>query len=284
MIAAERDFGKIDPKFPLIDRFNKTVAYVLANNREFILDASEKYGSPGLTPYSLLNTYALIIDKKEGKLLQINSHNEAFKTKINITAALDKTGKLSGTTEIVSDDYAKQLQTEKLKNDKRKFVAEKLEQPYEGLKIDSFAFDLPANDSDPLVQHFTFTDVLNENGGFVLLNYNLFTDLSKNPFNTTERFTNVNFGFPYDVTLEETIELPANAKADDLPRNKMLQTEEKDILISRQISKEGNRIKIKIDMTQTVTLVSYNSYPELKEFYKQMIDMLNEAIVIKLEK
>jgi hypothetical protein len=145
-------------------------------------------------------------------------------------------------------------------------------------------FDLPANDSADLIQQFAFTDALNENGGFVLLNYNLFTGLSKNPFKATERFTNINFGFPYNVAVEETIELPDRAKTDDLPRNRTLQMAGNDISISREISREGNRIKIKLELVQTVTLISYNAYSQLKDFYKQMIDMLNEPIVIKLDK
>jgi len=116
------------------------------------------------------------------------------------------------------------------------------------------------------------------------LNYNLFTGLSKNPFTTDERFTNVNFGYPYRVSVEETIELPGGSKTDDLPKNMILQTPDKNIIISRNIVKTGNILQVQLDFLQLVTLVPADLYPGLKEFYRKMTDMLSQDIVIKVVK
>ena len=37
VLAAERDFGKIDTTYPYIERFNKTVAFAIADGRQYIL-------------------------------------------------------------------------------------------------------------------------------------------------------------------------------------------------------------------------------------------------------
>ncbi len=119
LLVAERDYGKVDPKLPFVDRFNKTVAYVTADGRTFILDATQKFCPAGLTPYPLLNTYALIINKKTTGLIPVKTGNEVFSSTAVINATLDKTGLLTGKSVIKTDEYAKQLQSEQIsKNEK----------------------------------------------------------------------------------------------------------------------------------------------------------------------
>jgi hypothetical protein len=283
MLAAERSYGKVNQTYPLIDDFNKTVAFVIADGKTYILDASQKYLPAGLTPYQLLNTYGLIIDRKQGKIIEINSTTEAFKSNVSFSASLDKSGKLSGQADIKSYEYARQLQMESILENMKNYVADHIQKPHEGLIIEDFSFERPAANKDALSQRVKFSTQFSESGGFILLNYNLFTGLSKNPFTANERFTNVNFGYPYKISVEGTIELPANAKVDNLPPTRTLVTPEKEIIIRREIKKEGNTIKVKIEFNQTLTLVPNTEYNELKEFYRQMVEFINEPVVVKLQ-
>jgi hypothetical protein len=268
----------------LIDRFNKTVAYVVADGNTYIMDATQKYCPFGLIPYSILNTYALLISRKNDKLLQIGNNNTAYDDNVIIKMKLDENGNISGTAELNSINYAKEYYAEKIKRDEKKFIEKYIEEPYQGLKLDSFSYDNIDSDTGNLIQHIKFNNQVNESGGFLLMNYNLFTGLSKNLFTTDERFTNVNFGYPYRVSVEETIELPAGSKTDDLPKNIILQTPDKEIIISRKITRTGNILQVKLEFLQLVTLVQADLYPGLKEFYRKMTDMLNQDIVIKVGK
>jgi hypothetical protein len=267
-----------------VDRFNKTVALVTEDGKQLILDATQKYCPATITPYPLLNTQALLVDKKTNKLTAITSTDEAYKSSIKINSSVDKDGLLTGSCIISSADYAKESGIKKIKESKNSFVVSEYEKSDQGLKVDSFFYDYPADDKAPLVQRFNFRNQIDETGGFILLNYNLFTGLVKNPFTSDVRFTNINFGYPYQVEVEESIELPPNSKTDDLIKNKSLETGNKDIFLSREVKRTGNTITIKIIFKQTTTLVEADSYPELKAFYKSMIDMLNEPVVIKLGK
>lgn len=284
LLVAERDFGKIDTTYPLIDRFNKTVTYVIADNKTFILDATQKYCPAGLIPFPLLNTYAFIVDRKKYKLFRVASAGADYNNRVNVKATISEKGILNGNAVITSNDYSKQSRTEEIHKNEKSFVSNTFQQPYEGLKVDSFYCENLNNDAEPLIQHVKFENELSESGGFVFLKYNLFTGLEKNLFTKPERFTNIDFGFPYVVSVGEEIELPENAKIDDLPENKKLVTPNRDITISRKISREGNLLHIKIDFIQTVTLVYNEDYENLRQFYRTMTDMLNEPVVIKLAK
>ena len=64
VLAAERDFGKVDTTYPFIDRFNKTIAFAIADGKQYLLDATQENCPPGLTPYSLLNTLVFLLIKR----------------------------------------------------------------------------------------------------------------------------------------------------------------------------------------------------------------------------
>lgn len=282
LLVAERDFGKVDTLYPLIDRFNKTVAYAVADGNTYILDATQKYCPAWITPFPLLNTYAFLVDTKKFKLFKIENNNETYRNDIIVEAKLDSKGMLSGKVEITSDDYAKQLLTEVIQDDEKKFIDNKYLKIIEGLGIDSFYCENLKDDTLSLIQHFLFKRDMNESGGFVLFDYNMFTGLEKNPFKKEERFTNIDFGFPYYTTMKEKILLPPNAKVDDLPKNKTLVTPDRHILLKRQMKVSDNYLEIDIDFQQMVTLVSNEDYDGLKEFYTAIIGMLNEPVTIKL--
>ncbi|HEV8273588.1 MAG TPA: DUF3857 and transglutaminase domain-containing protein [Chitinophagaceae bacterium] len=281
VLAAERDFGKVDTTYPYLEKFNKTVAFAVADGRQYVLDATQENCPVDLTPYSLLNTSAFLVDKKTPGIIKINTGKRAYKNVIIINGSMDTKGVVTAEASVKSYDYARQIRLTAVKNNRGKFINENFQKPYEGLTIDSFLIRTPENDSVPFEQIVRYKQQLNESGGFIFLNINLFTGLEKNPFISSVRFTNVNFGFPYIMDAEEKIKLPAGIKI-DLPEDKLIVSPDNKIQAVRQVTFENNELKVLIRFVQTTTLVSSDSYPAMKEFYKKMVDMLNEPIVLKL--
>ena len=282
MVVAERQYGKVNPLRPLMRRFDKTVAYVVIDGKSLILDATQKYCPASVTPSALLNTLGLVVSRKTTELTEIGSNDKAFQTHIVMTGRLDKEGALKGTCEITSSDYAKEDVTEAIMKDNKVSVIKQIEGAYEGMKVDSFAYTYDKKDDVPLLQDFEFSTQLNNNGGFILYNLNFLTGMDKNPFSSDRRFTDINFGSPVLMELEEEIELPAGAKTDDLLKDKIVQTSDKSIVLARQIRRDGNTLNIRIHFVQTLTVVPASSYDPLKQFYKMMVDILNEPVVIKM--
>ena len=281
VLVAERDFGKIDTTYPFIERFNKTVAFAIADGKQYILDATQENCPTGLTPFPLLGTKAFLVDKKIFNIIKISPGGSYYKNVVTIKGNMDIKGLISAEANVKSYEYARQIRLDEVKRDRRRFINENFEKPYEGLGVDSFLVLLPESDSIPLEQIVQYKQQLNESGGFIFFNANLFTGLEKNPFSSSVRFTNVNFGFPYNVLVEEKIKLPEGVKI-DLPEDKILVSNDNTIQAVRQVSFEGGELKIVIRFVQTTTLVTTNGYNAMKEFYKQMTDMLNEPIVLKL--
>jgi hypothetical protein len=283
LLVAERDYGSIDTTYPYLDKFNKTVAYVAVGNKYYILDASEKFIPMDIFPYSLLNTYAFLVDKEKFKLFKITSE-KGYNLSISLKGELNKAGLLTGTAEMTAKDYARQILEEKLRKSETDYIREDLAEPYPGLVIDSFTHHETDDPDKTLVQKVTFHTELNTNAGYVPFKYNLFSGLSKNPFSSYLRFTNIDFGYPFWVRIEEEVQLPPGCVVEDLPANKKLVTPDGDISIDREIKKAQNRLVIKIQFNQTATMFSHDEYPQLRAFYAAMVKLLDEPVVIKLAK
>jgi hypothetical protein len=282
IIVAERNFGTVDPAIPIVDRFNKTMAYVYTNEGTFILDATQKFSPPGLTPFSVLNTFALVIDKKTKEPIRLSGNGGKYRSSISVQAHINKDALIEGFATISDFEYAKQLKTESLKQDVKKFILTNIENEHDGLAVQNFDFENIDIDSEPLVEKIKFRIDGNENGGYSLINYNLFIGLRKNPFIKADRFTDINFGYPYELSFEMTLDLPENSQIEDLPKPKILKSLDNTIYISREIKSMKNTLIIKVDFVQTLTSVDYEAYAPLRDFYKIMVEMLNEPITIKI--
>lgn len=281
VLAAERDFGKVDTTYPYIDRFNKTIALVIADGKQYVLDASQDNCPPGLTPYPLLNTTAFLVDKKKYNLVKISPGNKFYKNVIIVKGVIDSKGLIDAEAKVQSYDYARQLRLNEMKRSKKKFIIDNFEKPYDGLVADSFLTSSPVFDSLPFDQFVKFKQQLNESGGLVFLNVNLFTGMEKNPFISSIRFTNVNFGYPYDIVVKETFKLPAGTKV-EVPEDKTIKTGDNSIEAFKQVRFENDELTVLIRFIQTQTLITTMNYPGIKDTYKKIVDMLNEPIVLKL--
>jgi len=282
LLVAERDYGKIDVQFPFLDRFNKVVAYAKTDKRIFIMDATQKYCPADLPPFPLLNTIGFIVDRKEFRHIGILNKGYKYDNKITVDATMDINGVVKGTARIVSTGYAKQLRTENIKKDRRKFVAEILQEPGTELKIDDFDFENLDDESKPLIQTVNFHNDLNVSGGFVFFIYNLFTGLARNPFTASERFTNINFGYPYNINAVITLQLPPNIKIDKLPEDKSVASTDVSTVAYRSLKSENSTLVINIGFRQSNSMVSFEQYTDTKSLYTEITGMLNEPLVIKI--
>jgi hypothetical protein len=279
LLAAERTFGKVNPDFPFIDQFNITIAFAIADGKQYILDATQKNCPPDLIPYEYLNTIAFLVDRKKFNIVNITSRSQSYRNKITIDAIINNDGIAKGTASIESLNYSRQERLTKLQSDQKAFINEQFEDPAKNLTVDAFTTDNRNIDSLPLIQNIKYTQQLERSGDLILLNTNLFTGLEKNPFISSNRFTDINFGYPHFLLVEQTVALLPGTKT-EMPEDISLILQDPDIKLFRQVRKENDIVKITIMFVQNTTLVPAESYSKIKNFYKQIVDKLNEPIVL----
>ena len=283
MLVSERFFGKVNSAYPFIDQFNSVFAYVIVNNKKYYLDATDKTIPPHLTPSNILNTTAFIVNRKAGGLTDITNDTVQYKEYVTADLELDNNGAIAGTVTVKSKDYARFTKLPDYRADKEKFIKRYYIVDGTNFTAKDLEVNNIENDSLILDQNFKLSGTLNTTGDYSFLPLNMYTGFNFNPFLSDNRFSNINFGYRRSISLNLTIQLPANYVIDELPKSVKLTNPDKDVTFLRQMEfdKEGNFIRCMILIEFTKSLYETDTYPIIKEMYQKMFEFLKEPVVLK---
>ncbi|GAA4737762.1 DUF3857 and transglutaminase domain-containing protein [Flavisolibacter ginsenosidimutans] len=280
LLASERDNGRIDTTYSFLDQFNKVVALVNCEGRQYVLDGSNGRTPFFMVPSDLLNTAAYLVEKKRGRFVYFTNLPHRLSEGVMLAGSVTKDGELRGSAVVESRDYAKLQKEARYKSDTTRY-RDALLKRNSFLKIDSFSVEGLKNDSLALRQETGFHYALKKSGDYYLLNANLFTGFAENPFTTQYRFTDIDFGAKFSSTVTGTFELPANFTTEPLPQNKKLVSPDRSMSISRIIEKRDNILYFKLIILIDREAYKADEYDTVKAFFNEMVDLLNEPVLLK---
>lgn len=280
LLVCERHFGKVDTSYSYLDQFNKVLAYVVVNGKSYVLDGTAASTPYFLVPPSVLNTIGFLVDKKKFGFIYFNNLPHKQRESFFIRAAVKEGGEVEGEARVTTSEYAKVSNERLYRYSKNRYVEELLK-PHQFIKLDTFEVKGIGNDSLAMVNQLKFHYELKKAGGYHLMTTNLFTGLNENPFTTQHRFTDIDFGTKYHGTLMGQFTLPPSLVPEALPSNKLLVSPDKSLSMRRFYELKGQELNLRVEI-----FINNESYPSadydmLKEFYKQMIALLNEPILLK---
>ena len=277
------DAGTYD--FPGSLQFNKVMAYVIVNDKVYVLDASQKGTPVHLVPPDVVMTEGMVIEKLETfewGWQTLWSEDQLSKNIIQVIGAIDEEGKMKGDITISSYDYARLSRVSTAKKGKDKFTETYLSEP--GIVIDNVTFENLESDSLPLVQKIKFNQVLNSSGDYRHFSANVFSGLNKNPFVADNRYSDVFFGSNQSYLILGNFSVPEGYELETLPKNIRMIMPDTSITISRSSQFTNSILLTKIQIEVKKPVFSAAEYPELQEFYKQLYALLNEQFVIRKKK
>lgn len=282
LLVSKHGHGKVNSNYPFIDQFNSVMAYITINNKSYVLDASD-FTPPEFIPLTVLNTNAFIVSRKRGKgsIITLEDNERTKKNLVAVIAEVDNNGGLSGNASIYSYDYARIERLKHYSINKKSFSRNYYTADNADLKIDSLEITNENNDSLPLVQSFKFSLPPSVSGDYMLLNTNIFSNFEKNPFISNIRFTNVDYGCRQSFAMTQSISIPANFTPEALPKNIRLIMPDTSISLAREMTYADQRISIRYRIELNHSVFTADEYPYLKEFFKKMVAILNEQIVLR---
>lgn len=284
MIVSTRDHGRVNPYYPNLHQFNRTVAYIpVDSTKHYILDASSKYNCYNEIPDELLNSYGFHINKDDKlyDLLFIDKRQPARKA-VFLKANILADGKMEGTAEINNFSYHKLNTVEKYKKDGEDKYKTFLKDNDNNLTISSLKFENMDVDSLPLSQTIDFKLALTgSDGDYIYFNPNMFLSMRSNPFLSENRASDIDFGYQNLYSINGNYKIPAGYKTEGLPKNITLMMPDQSISFRRLIGEEDGLIQVSYMISYKKSIFFKENYAELHEFYKKMYEMLNEQIVLK---
>ena len=267
-----------------VNQFNKVLAWVTIGEETYALDATDKDTPVNLIPYDVVTTEGLVIEKVETfewgwNLLWKN--NLQHKNMVLLSGDIGADGKFTGQASVNSYDYARLGKVSSARKGKKEFTEKYLSPNNPGISIDSVSFENLDADDQPLVQRVYFNQQLSSSGDYQYFNINLFTGLEKNPFVADERLSDVFFGILQQHTIIGSVAIPDGYQFEELPKNIKMIMPDTSIVVSRMSQAADGRLSVRITLDFKKPYYSIQDYPEFKEFYKKLFDLLNEQYVIR---
>lgn len=282
MLVSERYHGKVSTQYPFVDQFSATYVAVFIGDKKYYLDATDPFGQPEMIPLDILNTTAFIVHRKKGGLVTITDESLQFRETITLALKIDSSQVMTGNAFINSLQYAR---IDRLRTWKRgrQWYLDAFRKSGVSLNIDSIETRNENQDSLPFYQHIRFSAPATATGDYIFVPINLFSGFETNPFLSSNRFSDINYGYQQNISFSTYLEVPEGYAPDALPRSLQLINADKTVAFTRELFDDSPNRKIlaRIRIEFRKSHYGVDEYGELKEFYKKMFDMLNEQIVFK---
>ncbi len=271
------------PVYPNRTVFNAVIAAAQVDEKQILLDATNKYSQPNILPLEDLNWTGRLI-KKDGTSQEINLVPKTLTTEnTNLMFVVDNMGKISGQVRNLKTDYDALTFREKNEGFNKEIYLEKLESDLTGIQISDYSVQNSKDLSKPIVENFAFAsdnqcDIIE---GKIYLTPLLFYKQKNNPFVQEKREMPIYFGYPKQSKYNINIEIPAGYNIESMPKPIKISTGENVGVFIFNCIAVGNKIQVQITIEINTAIVSPDYYDVLKDFFQQMIDKQNEKIVLK---
>ncbi len=131
------------------------------------------------------------------------------------------------------------------------------------------------------IHEVTISEHLTEAGNTIYLSPFILAKAEENPFKQEKRNYPVDFGHPFDEMYMAKITIPDGYVIDELPKGKVLGLPENAAKYSYNVAQFGNTINVTSSLMINRGLFTQDEYPNLREFYSQMVSKQAEQIVLK---
>ena len=269
---------------PGYNQFNKVLAWVVIDKNIYVLDATDKETPCHLIPPDVIVTEGMVIEKVETfewGWQTLWKENMQYKNLVLLQASIDADGKMQGEVSLNSYDYARIPRAITARKGKKEFTEKFFSTNNPGINIDSISFENLDSDSLPLGQKVYFNQQLSSSGDYRYFSVNLFTGLEKNPFVADSRVSDVFFGVKQVHSIFGNIDIPEGYVFEELPKNIKMMMPDTSIVITRVAQADESRLSLRISLEFKKPFYTTQEYPEFREFYKKLQDMLNEQFVIR---
>ncbi|MEP6676894.1 MAG: DUF3857 domain-containing protein [Ferruginibacter sp.] len=282
LLVSTRDNGTVNTSVAGYDQFDKVLAYVTVDKKNYVLDATEKNTPSYLMPPEVIASEGLLIEKADNyawgwKVLWDDVYQD--ENNVIISAEIDDHHLMKGAATVSSKDYNKIDKLALFKQGADKLKEKMRSSP--DIKIDSFEVTGNNDEELPLTQTFKFSMPASTTGDYHYFTANLFAGLDKNPFVADERQSDIFFGAKQHYSITANIDLPKGYVIEELPKSLKMIMPDTSIVFTRHCSFNDNFLAVSYSLDIKMPVYTIENYPDFNAFYKKLFEMLNESFVYK---
>lgn len=107
ILLSSRDHGLVNTSHHSLKQFNLVMAYMPTPTGFLVLDATDRVSHYKLTPQQIVNTKGLVIDKENGKWLDVINNTHKYEVLVALQGKIDEKGIMKGECSVNSMGYAR---------------------------------------------------------------------------------------------------------------------------------------------------------------------------------
>lgn len=250
--------GLINIASPNVSNMNFVIAAVQTKDGFHLYDATVKQSSIDQLPPRDWNQFGILLSKDKVQQLTMSNAKTSF-TYLTATAKINDDGSISGSySDRDTGTYA--MFAKEYYDDN----ADKYKKQYkENFSIDFTDIDSKVTENGDFesTMKFSSQNLIDKVGKKIIINPMLFLNKNSNEFDQAEeRKYMIDFTSPFTRVKKIVLEIPEGYTIEEMPKNKKIVTEDKEIEYSYIAEKKGNTLEV----VSTTKVLSPN-YP--KEYY-----------------
>ncbi|EJL69805.1 DUF3857 domain-containing protein [Chryseobacterium populi] len=272
--------GIINVASPNVSNLNFVIAALKIKDEFHLYDATSKQSSIDMLPPRDWNQFGILLAKEKVQQLSMVNGKPSF-TYLTAHAKINEDGSVSGTYSDKDTGTYAMFAKENYDDN-----ADKYKKQYK----DNYAIDFTGIDSKVLdngdfesTMNFSSDNLIDRIGKKMIINPMLFLNKNSNEFDQTEaRKYPIDFISAYTKIKKVILEIPEGYSIEEMPKNKKIVTDDKEIEYSYIMEKKGNTLEV----TSTTKVMSPDYPKEYYPAFKQIwgVASKNENQVISLIK
>lgn len=281
VVISTRNHGFIRDQFPASSQFNSVICAVQFEGNTILLDATDRSLPITMLPEQCLNGSGLIISENGSRWIELSS---SVKTKTIVEASLgfETEGVLKGQVKVTKDGYdGQRMRLDYHKNGEEAYLKSSMDR--NGWTVHESQFDNLKNLNEPVSEIYEMS-LASENGGMgdiLYINPIVGNAIKENPFKAESRVYPVDFGSAFEKTNLLKMKIPPGYEVEELPKPVAIALPNNGGRYIYSISNLNGELSLTSLMSINKGIFSQPEYPNLREFYNQIVAKQAELIVLK---
>ena len=281
VLLSTRDHGFVREATPAESQFNYVVCLVRIGEKNILLDATDKFLPTGTIPERCLNGNGLVVSKDGFEWIKLQSPGKSRRA-VNADLVLDDMGELKGKLKLERTGYyaqgARQNYFSKGESD---YVKDFLGSKSWGLTKSEFLNANEVKQAFKETHELSIADHITTAGEMIYINPFIMEQQIANPFKLEQREYPVDYGSPFENIYLVKVQIPDGYTVEEAPKSKVMSLPGSAAKYLYNVVQTGNSISISSNLTINQSLFTQDEYPNLREFYNQMVAKQAEQIVLK---
>jgi hypothetical protein len=281
VLLSTRDHGFIRQQSPMVKQFNYVVCAVRLADKTIFLDATDRYLPVNVLPVRCLNGQGLVISKTRHGWINLETKTKA-KTIVTADLAVGELGDLTGKLNYSRDGYdAVKMRKEFKSKGQETYVKDFLGSKSWEIGKSEFQDLEDIKKAPKEIHELTIREHAVSAGDVMYINPFVTSQIVSNPFKLENREYPVDFGSAIEEMYICKLTIPEGYTFDELPESKVFMMPGNTARYLYNVAQLGNSLTITSNLQINKNIFLQMEYPQLREFYNQVVAKQTQQIVLK---